>query len=83
MSFLHKISLACLLYTVVCVKEINLLNYKNNHSIPLNKTRNSKFLFDVIFRVGSGLSDTFEAEEDPTNINIKQCDCGKNIKVYA
>ncbi|KAL9893610.1 trypsin-1 isoform 1-T1 [Glossina fuscipes fuscipes] len=76
MSFLHKISLACLLYAVVCVKEINLLNYKSNHSIPLNKTRNGKFLFDVIFRIGSGLSDTLDAEEDATNINnIKQCDC--------
>lgn len=56
---------------------------KTNHSLESNifQTRKSKFLFDSIFRIGTGISNAFgddaNEETDYHDVNIEKCDCGK------
>jgi len=54
--------------------------HKNDLISEKKNNRTSKFLFDAIFRIGSGISNAFgyEADEDldyNENVNVKTCDC--------
>lgn len=80
------------IYLLLCIIIVNqtsvhchISKYKSNStSIPTTASRRqSKFLFDSIFRIGSGISNVFGEEtadvEDYEDIYIEQCECGKLI----
>lgn len=65
-------------------KSVTCFEQLARHNISLNnRQRTSKFLFDTIFRISSGVSSAFglaDTEDDgeySENNSLSTCDCGK------
>lgn len=69
------------LYSNFIVQIKSQIKCDKEYSLKSTNNRTSKFLFDAIFRIGSGISNVFgdnvDEDTDYEDINIKTCDCGK------
>lgn len=75
--------------SVTCFEQLmkSNLSLKNYSFHSDNSQRTSKFLFDTIFRISSGVSSAFgfDPEDDTENnesTNLTKCDCGKLILMH-
>lgn len=69
---------------ITCFDQFNSSNIaiNNTTAISVSSHRKSKFLFDTIFRISTGVSNAFgfETDDEAENIennNVATCDCGK------
>lgn len=82
--------LCCVVILMVTFdKSVTCFDQFTRHNISLNNTqRTSKFLFDTIFRISSGVSNAFglETEDDveySENNSLSTCDCGKTFAMNS
>lgn len=75
------------LFVYICIFN-NIVESKfeaSNNELRKTQNRTSKFLFDAIFRIGSGISNVFgdnvDEDTDYDDTNIKTCDCGKFVLI--
>ena len=78
---LVNIFLYFFLYSNIIVQCKSQIKCNNEYSFKSTNNRTGKFLFDAIFRIGSGISNVFgdnvDEDTDYEDINVKTCDCGK------
>lgn len=72
---------------ITCFDQFNSsdIAINNNTVYSVSSHRKSKFLFDTIFRISTGVSNAFgfESDDEAENIensNVATCDCGKFAK---